>query len=514
MRLLFAFLFLSFIGFSQAPYQFKYQSIARSTSGDAMVSVPVSLRISIRDLTSVGTIVYQETHATTTNEFGLFSLNIGGGTATVGSMTLVDWGNGAKFVEIEADLTGGTNYQPYGTSELLSVPYAIYATSSGTPILPNGTAVGNTTYWDGTEWVVSSGNLYHDGTRVGIGTTTPQQKLSVQGNINIPTDSSYRINNDRILSTRGTSNLFVGQYAGSSNTLGYTNSFLGYNSGFNNTVGTQNTFVGAESGTANLFGGMNSFVGRRAGFSNFEGNENTFIGAYAGQSNTSGQHNSFVGVTTGNDNVSGNENSFYGAHAGYFNSTGSFNTFVGNFAGENNIGGNYVTLLGFEADVTNGSYSNAMALGSGALVNASNTVVIGNTAVTSIGGQVGWSTLSDGRLKKNVQSNDLGLAFINRLNTVSYEYKAEGQAGIRYSGLIAQDVESILNELGVDFSGVVRPQSDNDFYSIRYSEFVVPLIKAVQEQQTEIEKLKSEKELLEERMRVLEEKMNKILEKE
>ena len=68
--------------------------------------------------------------------------------------------------------------------------------------------------------------------------------------------------------------------------------------------------------------------------------------------------------------------------------------------------------------------------------------------------------------------------------------------------------------MGVDFSGVVRPQSDNDFYSIRYSEFVVPLIKAVQEQQTEIETLKSEKEVLEERMRVLEEKMNKILEKE
>ncbi|MFT5860786.1 MAG: hypothetical protein ACI865_002901 [Flavobacteriaceae bacterium] len=512
MRVLIILLFIPFMGFTQAPNQFKYQSIARDLAGSVLNTAPIGLRISIRNLSSSGTIVYQETHATTTNEFGLFTLSIGGGTPVSGTMALVDWGAGSKYVEIEADLSGGTTYDVFGTTELLSVPYAIHANSAGAPILPNGTSAGNTTYWDGSSWVVSSANLYNNGSRIGLGTSAPDQRLDIKGHMTISLDSVYMIDNRQVLSTRGNTNLFVGDSAGIAGSIGFKNVFVGFKSGVSNTVGSQNTFVGAETGITNLNGIMNSFFGRRAGFQVFDGIENTFIGAYAGQSTTSGGHNSFLGVTTGNANTTGSENTFIGAHAGYFNGSGSYNTLLGNFSGVSNTDGSYNTLVGFESDVLSSSYTNAGAFGYGAIVNGSNSIVIGNTSVTSIGGQVGWSIFSDRRLKTGFRQNELGLDFINGLETVSYEYKADGQKGIRYSGLIAQDVEILLDNLGADFSGLVRPKNNQDYYSIRYSEFVIPLIKAVQEQAAEIATLQDKNKGLELRLSNLESIVSTLIE--
>jgi hypothetical protein len=495
---------------AQVPQKFKYQSVARDVSGQELINVAIGLRFSIRDQSPTGTIVYQETHNVTTNSFGLMSINIGEGIPTLGAFSSVVWASGSKYLEIEADLSGGTSYSPFGTSELLSVPYALYAESSSVQFLPAGDEPGNTPYWDGSDWIVNSSTLHNSGSKVGIGITTPQQRLDVKGNLNIAADSSYMINNSKILWAKGTGNLFSGFNAGTSNTIGFNNSFFGYNAGVTNLVGSQNTFIGTETGSANLDGMMNSFLGRRAGFSNTNGNENTFIGAYAGQSNTEGLHNSFLGVTTGSANTLGSENTFLGAHAGYFNVLGSYNTFVGNFAGEANSAGNYNTFLGFEADAANGNLTNAVAIGYGAIANASNSITLGNTSITSIGGQVSWGTFSDARLKTNVQKSTLGLNFIKSLQPVTYEYKAEGQKGIQYTGLIAQDVEKILNELNLSFSGLVRPTNKNDYYSIRYGDFVIPLITAVKEQQLQIEKLEKENEFLSNKIKAIELKLDEL----
>ena len=511
---LWALVLLPFFGISQAPNFFKYQSIARNLAGTTMPNAPIGVRISIHNLIQTGTIVFQETHNLTTNDFGLFSLSIGGGAAVIGTVSAVNWESGAKFIEIEADLTGGTTYESFGVTELLSVPYALYSNESGisgTPILPNGTAIGNTSYWDGSAWVVNNNNIYNAGLNSAVGTNSPLQKMHVNGNINIPRDSSYRIENRRMLSAAGFNNVFVGDSAGQANSLGTNNAFLGKIAGKSNSIGSQNTFLGSETGVENLNGTMNSFIGRRAGLANINGNENTLIGAYAGQSTTDGSHNSFLGVTTGNNNTSGEENTFLGAHAGYFNTLGSYNSFIGNFSGVTNHLGNYNTLVGFESDLALGSLTNAAAYGYGAIVNASNSVIVGNPAVISIGGQVGWSTFSDRRLKTDIQSNSLGLNFIKRLKTVSYFYTSEGQREIRYTGLIAQDVENILNELNSEFSGIVKPQNDKDYYSIRYAEFVTPLIKAVQEQSDQIQGLKVKNTELIERIESLERKIDLLL---
>jgi hypothetical protein len=308
------------------------------------------------------------------------------------------------------------------------------------------------------------------------------------------------INNKKILWAKGTANLFIGTNAGASNSIGFNNTLIGFNSGLNNQTGTQNTFVGTESGQSNFDGSMNSFVGRRAGFQNLNGNENTFIGAFAGQSNTDGLHNSFFGVTAGNSNTLGNENTFLGAHAGYFNTFGNNNTFVGNFAGQDNISGSNNTIVGFEADLTNGAFTNVTAIGAGALATSSNSVVMGNSAVVNIGGQVSWGTLSDQRLKTNIVPEKLGLEFILALRPVNYTYITKGQEGKRYAGLIAQEVHATLQRLGTSFSGIVLPQHDLDHYSIRYGDFVIPLINAVQEQEEKIKSLENKLLELEKRL--------------
>jgi hypothetical protein len=137
--------------------------------------------------------------------------------------------------------------------------------------------------------------------------------------------------------------------------------------------------------------------------------------------------------------------------------------------------------------------------------------------VTSIGGQVSWSTFSDGRFKKDVKENVAGLEFIKKLRPVSYIIDAEklnefrgitedktslksaSQASSeKHTGFIAQEVDQLVKTNGYEFNGVDVPQNDKDNYAIRYADFVVPLVKAVQElsatitsQQEEINQLKA-----------------------
>jgi uncharacterized protein (TIGR02145 family) len=113
--------------FAQAPPAIPYQAVARDNSGNLLANQNISLRLSIRDVSATGIIVYSENHLETTNEFGLFTLNIGHGTVLSGVYSAIAWGEGAKFVQIELDSAGGTSYINMGTQQMLSVPYAINA---------------------------------------------------------------------------------------------------------------------------------------------------------------------------------------------------------------------------------------------------------------------------------------------------------------------------------------------------------------------------------------------------
>ncbi len=123
-------LFLSayFAAAQTPPQKLNYQSVVRDASGTPLANgTPVSLRFSIHDLTIGGTVVFTETQNTTTNQFGLVNLQIG----SVSSLTSVTWGSGDKYLQVELQVNGVGAYTSMGTSQLLSVPYALYAGNGG-----------------------------------------------------------------------------------------------------------------------------------------------------------------------------------------------------------------------------------------------------------------------------------------------------------------------------------------------------------------------------------------------
>ena len=131
-------LFTAFTAHAQAPQSFNYQAVARDNFGTIIANKAVSLRISLLQGTTTGTSVYCETHAVTTDNTGIINLAIGGGTVSSGTFATIDWSTGIYFVKVELDATGGSTYALVGTSQLLSVPYAMYALKSGTSVGSSG----------------------------------------------------------------------------------------------------------------------------------------------------------------------------------------------------------------------------------------------------------------------------------------------------------------------------------------------------------------------------------------
>jgi trimeric autotransporter adhesin len=320
------------------------------------------------------------------------------------------------------------------------------------------------------------------------------------------------------LNTTGYQNTAIGCDALHSNTTGYHNTAIGKDALISNTTGGENSAIGIFALNFNTTGGGNTAVGNGALVYNTTAYRNTAIGYIAMASNRIGVENAATGTHALFSNTSGNYNSATGAFVLYSNTTGSNNAALGNWALKANRTGSYnvavgdsagwqfllynnCTFLGKNADATVTGLTNATALGNGASVNASNKVVVGNTAVTSIGGQVGWTTFSDANLKTNINKSKLGLNFILQLNPVTYTYKAEGQKNILYTGLIAQEVDAAAKKTGTAFSGVDK---NGEHWGIRYAELTVPIIKAVQEQNESVTALQEENKQLKLRIEKLE----------
>ena len=131
-KLLLSFLFIAVMCVTAwaQPQAFKYQAVARGSNGALLVSTNVNIRISIHSGSATGTVEYQETHATATNQYGLFSIEVGNGTIVSGNFSSINWGNAAgKFIQTEINL--GKGYIDMGASKLLSVPFALYSLNPG-----------------------------------------------------------------------------------------------------------------------------------------------------------------------------------------------------------------------------------------------------------------------------------------------------------------------------------------------------------------------------------------------
>lgn len=313
--------------------------------------------------------------------------------------------------------------------------------------------------------------------------------------------------------TTGASNTATGSTALFSNTTGNSNVANGISSLFANTTGSDNTAVGFEALLFNSTGIGNTAVGSRALFSNDAGGGNVAIGQNAMQGNTNGSSNVAVGNgalgsnTNGADNVAIGFDALSTANIDVFTAP---NTAVGTGAGNRFALGGSNTLIGSNAQAWGDGATNCVALGANSQCTKDNQVMLGNSTTFSISGFADFSKLSDGRFKKNIQENVRGLAFIMKLRPVTYQVDitalnrnlglssakhaptaksiSEGEA-IVHTGFVAQEVEQAAKDLGFDFSGVDKPQREGGLYALRYAEFVVPLVKAVQEQQPLIEEL-------------------------
>lgn len=160
--------------FAQSPNSMSYQAVIRNSSNALVVNTKIGMQISILQTSSTGTPVYVETQTPTTNANGLASIEIGNGTVISGDFAAIDWSTGLYFIKTETDPTGAANYTVTGTSQLLSVPYALHATTADKVIgAPVATTAGDMQYWDGAKWVI-------------IPVGTPGQVLKIS-DTNIPT---------------------------------------------------------------------------------------------------------------------------------------------------------------------------------------------------------------------------------------------------------------------------------------------------------------------------------------
>ena len=126
--------------FAQAPEKMSYQAVVRDANNALIINQAVGMRIQILQGSVSGTTVYEETQTPTSNDNGLVTLEIGTGTIVSGMFGTIDWSTGPYFIKTETDPTGATNYTISGTSQLMSVPYALYAKTSGNGAGPQGPA--------------------------------------------------------------------------------------------------------------------------------------------------------------------------------------------------------------------------------------------------------------------------------------------------------------------------------------------------------------------------------------
>lgn len=358
----------------------------------------------------------------------------------------------------------------------------------------------------------------------------------------------------------GSDNTATGYYALYSNTTGDQNTANGVESLLYNTSGFANTANGKTALRSNTEGSGNTANGKSALYSNSTGNYNTAIGITALYNNSTGDYNTAMGYQTlynnsigyennaiGKNalvyNTTGYENTADGVEALYFNSEGYGNTATGRRSLYNNTTGNYNSAigrnalfanttgtlncaLGNNAYPTNNALSNYTGLGYfvGSGSSAGNMVEIGNTSVSVIRGQVLPTTYSDARIKDNITADVPGLTFIAKLRPVTYNLNIHRQNDMMYgklkpdtldwegkydiekikmTGFIAQEVAQAAQEVNYNFSGIYQPKSDNDLYGLSYSAFVVPLVKAVQEQQSMIDQQNAANEKLQQEIQQL-----------
>jgi len=373
---------------AQVPQKFNYQAVVRNAQHTLLSNQDVGFRMSILKGSANGSPVYVETHTVTTNGVGLADLVIGNGSVASGEFEEIAWGGTDMFLKVEVDPTGGASYEQMGTSQLISVPYALYSGNISSPTRkftiqeemghPVDSALFEVRNAEG-QTVFA---VYPEGTRVYVlddGTKGVKRGFAVGGysrNSKGITQDYMHVSPDSIriyfddAATKGVKGGFaVGGYSrdrkgpvdhyfelkpDSAKFLMVSDQPEDLYSGALSVV-TKSSVGSAENYSANLFNLTrdNYFIGHRAGEAITTGFQNSFIGFESGENTTEGYGNIFFGMESGRSNTTGVNNVFIGVQSGRWNSTGIFNSCVGYQSGYNLRSGNYNSNLGFLAGHAN-----------------------------------------------------------------------------------------------------------------------------------------------------------------
>lgn len=422
-------------------------------------------------------------------------------------------------------ITGGYENIGIGQKVMQQVTTGIDNVCLGSNILANGIS-SNTSYVT----AVGSHALY-----AGSGNNNTALGYWSMGNNTTPATNNVAIGIYSLYGqpNSGSNNTAAGIYSMYKNTSGGSNAAIGAYSMYNNADGGFNSALGLQALYSNISGVQNVAVGYNSAYTN-TGSYNTAIGSQAMSTNSSGTSNVAVGYSSMPGSATGSYNTAVGYNA-LRTPAAQYNTAVGFQAGATYNNGYNNVFVGANSDVNGTDYYNVIAIGQGTIVGGSSTARFGNSATVSIGGWTTWSNVSDGRFKTNVKENVPGISFISALRPVTYNLKAKAldefqhqgtekvltedavavlnkafanKEKITYTGFIAQEVEAAAKITGFDFSGVDRPKSETDVYGLRYAEFVVPLVKAVQEQQNIIDAQRKKITELEAGMEALKKEMN------
>ena len=292
-----------FSAFAQAPTGVNYQAVARNASG-VMVNKSLGVRISILAGSTSGSADYVEKHSVTTNQYGLFNLVMGSGSAQSGTFAGISWGSGSKFLKVEIDSNNGSNYTTLSNTQMMSVPYALYAEKSGGGSGVTGSGTANYVARFSGSTALGNSLIYDNGSQISIGTTSPSSTNKFEVNT-----SSYDAVNGISSSTY--------------------NGVFGSNSGAGNGVQGSNTSTGngvygeATSG-AGIFGTSSGGYGvigicSTANYAGVVGRNSTTSPGVYGANSSSGI--GVLGVSTSGNGVAG-----VSSTAGYVGVYGSNST--------------------------------------------------------------------------------------------------------------------------------------------------------------------------------------------
>lgn len=493
---------------AQVPQGFNFQAVARSADGEVLKDTPLGVKISILKGTEEGTSVYSETQTPTTNAAGMLQLVIGEGTSE-DDFSAIDWPSDNYFVKLEIDPAGGTDYEPLGTTRLLSVPYALLAhnvvngTSAGEDVITEynlNSSEGDTSFivnaTGETGFAAIVGNANTNGTNRGVygdaisDAANPNTMYGVTGSASGTGTGNQLAVFGSAVNEDGTGGRRYGLY-GQASSKGREN------------IGSFGIGIGPGDGEIvpigeEVDGNIGGFNVGSIGFA--QGNLNGNIGVRGRVYGTAGARM--------NQGVQGfAESAAEGLNVGV--EGWALNSQFANFAFQGFANSNSSVNKGLVLHVSNGSDENVgievsssdIAANLHGSVNIYDDLYVdGNITHT---GSI--TQTSDRSLKEEIETLEDAMATIMHLNPTTYKFKGNGKYnGLNLStgqhyGLIAQEVEEVLPSLvktnthTYNENGVTKSM---DYKSMNYTELIPFLIKAIQEQQQEIDGLKAELEKL------------------